>query len=92
MANSKQAVKRARQNITRNLRNGSQRSEMRSAVKKVVKLAETAGTAKDTLEKALHTSAVMLDKMAGKKVIHPNKAARLKSRLNKRVKKEVLKA
>ena len=86
MANSKQAVKRARQNVKRNLHKGSLRSEMRSAVKKVVKLAETK-TAKDVLEKAGRESAAMLDKMAGKKVIHPNKAARLKSRLNKRVKK-----
>ncbi len=86
MANSKQAIKRARQNVKRNLHNGSLRSEMRSSVKKVVKLAETK-PAKETLEKAYHESSIMLDKMAGKKVIHPNKAARLKSRLNKRVKK-----
>ncbi len=85
MANSKQAVKRARQNKVRALHNGSLRSEVRTAVKKVVKMAETG--VKDSLKTALHASIVMIDKMAGKKIIHPNKAARLKSRLNKRVKK-----
>ena len=88
MANSKQAEKRARQNTKRNLHNGSMRSEMRSSVKKVVKLAETKAT-KEVLDKAYHESSVLLDKMAGKNIIHPNKAARLKSRLNKRVKKTV---
>ncbi len=84
MANSPQAIKRARQNLKLALHNGSQRSEMRTSIKKVVKLVQ-AGV-KDQVKAAFDASKIMIDKMAGKGIIHPNKAARLKSRLNRRVK------
>jgi small subunit ribosomal protein S20 len=84
VANSPQAIKRARQNVKVALHNGSQRSEMRTSIKKVVKLSQSGEV--DQAKKALLESVVKVDKMAGKGIIHPNKAARLKSRLNRRVK------
>lgn len=84
MANSPQARKRARQAIKRRLNNLSQKSEMRTAIKKVLKTIEN-----KELDKlpAVHLEAVKkIDILAGRDLIHANKAARLKSRLNARVK------
>ncbi len=53
---------------------------MRTATKKVVK-AISAGD-KDAAASAYQSAAPMLDSMARKGIIHKNKAARLKSRLN----------
>ncbi len=72
MANSKSAEKRARQNKKRYELKHAQRSMMRTAVKRVEKAVET----KDKNKKDL----------ANKGVIHKNKAARLKSRLSKKIK------
>ena len=81
MANIKSAIKRAKQNAKRNILKSSQRSAVRTAVKSV----ENAVLKKD---KKIASEALLevLDRMAGKKVITLNKAARTKSRLNKRVK------
>jgi small subunit ribosomal protein S20 len=84
MANSKQALKRARQAVARRARNMSLRSAMRTSVKKV--RAAVVGADKAAAPTALVAAHSMLDKMAGGGVIHPNKAARLKSRLAKAVK------
>ena len=57
---------------------------MRTAMKKVI-IAIEKSDAKDAAE--LYQVAVpQIDKMAGKGLIHPNKAARHKSRLNKAIK------
>ena len=84
MANIKSAIKRARQNTKRNSLKGSQRSLTRTAVK-VVDSAIASGdkqVAKDAFKKAEK----VLDTMANKKVIHANKASRIKSHLNKKIK------
>ncbi len=84
MANSSSAKKRARQAEKRRQHNASLRSMARTAIKKVV----NAANAKD-LEKAqaAYTAAVpVIDRMADKGLIHKNKAARHKSRLNAKVK------
>ena len=83
MANSKQAKKRARQNETRRKQNASQRSMMRTRIKKVVNAAEAGDKAQ--ADEALKAAIPVIDSMADKDLIHKNKAARLKSRLNKRV-------
>lgn len=84
MANTAQAKKRARQAEDHRQRNAAQRSELRSAVKKVVK-ALVAGNKEQAV--AAYTAAVpVVDKMARKGQIHANKAARHKSRLNARIK------
>ncbi len=84
MANTKSAEKRARQTDQRRARNVAQRSEVRSAIKKVV----TAVSAGDQAQAnaALKAATPIIDSMARKGIIHPNKAARHKSRLAKRAK------
>ena len=83
MANSKSADKRARQNKSRYALKHAQRSIVRSAVKRIIKDVENKDkNLKDNLKLAQST----IDKIADKKVIHKNKAARLKSRLNRKVK------
>ena len=84
MANSPQARKRAKQNTVRQLLKHSQRSTVRTAIKKL----ETAITAGDqaAAQEAYKVSVSMIDKATVKGLHHKNRASRLKSRLNKRVK------
>jgi small subunit ribosomal protein S20 len=84
MANTAQARKRARQSETRRVHNTSQRSELRSAVKSVKKA--IASGDKAAAAKALQDAASTVDRIADKKIIHKNKAARHKSRLSKAIK------
>lgn len=85
MANIKSAKKRARQAVKRNERNSAQRSEMRTQVKALLKVVEKGDLAEANA--LLRKTASILDKAAKKGLIHKNKAARTKSRLNTRVKK-----
>ncbi len=80
MANHKSAEKRIRQTEARKLENRYHAKTMRNAVKK---LRNT--TAKSEAGEMLPKVASMLDKLAKKNVIHPNKAANLKSSLTKHV-------
>ncbi len=84
MANIKSAKKRAKQTIVRNARNASQRSMLRSSVKKVIKaiLENNAAEA----QSAFAVAQPILDRYASRGLIHKNKAARHKSRLNARIK------
>ncbi|MBB5210934.1 30S ribosomal protein S20 [Microbulbifer hydrolyticus] len=85
MANSPQAKKRARQNEKRRNHNASLRSMVRTYIKKVV-AAIDAGDAEKA--KTAYAEAVpVIDRMADKGIIHKNKAARHKSRLNDQIKK-----
>jgi small subunit ribosomal protein S20 len=83
LANSAQAKKRARQALVRREHNTAQRSAMRTSVKKVLKAIQAGD--KDAATAAYTTAVPMLDKMAGKGLIHKNKASRHKSRLNARI-------
>lgn len=83
MANTPQARKRAVQNEARRRHNHSMRSHMRTHVKKVIK-ALRAGDAQQARE-AYRTATPIVDRMAGKGLIHKNRAARYKSRLNTRI-------
>lgn len=84
MANTAQAAKRAKQAEVRRLRNASQRSDMRTAVKKVLAAINTGDKVEAT---SLFVAAQSkLDKMARKGIIEKNKAARSKSRINARIK------
>lgn len=83
MANSPQAIKRARQaEKSRQLKAG-QRSNMRTAIKKVI-TAIKAGE-RDNAMKAYEAAVPVIDSAAGKGLIHANKAARHKSRLNQHI-------
>ena len=84
MANSPSARKRARQAENRRQHNASLGSMVRTSIKKVVKAID----AKDIdAAKVAYTAAVpVIDRMADKGIIHKNKAARHKSRLNAQIK------
>ena len=84
MANSPQARKRARQNTVKRVRNHAQASSMRTVIKKFVK----AINAKDSeaAKSAYQQAASEIDKAAKKNLHTKNRAARLKSRLNNRLK------
>lgn len=84
MANSAQARKRARQAVKQNAHNASLRSQYRTAVKAVRK-AVAAGD-KAAANAAFIGAAKVIDSIADKKIVHKNKAARHKSRLNASIK------
>lgn len=80
VANTKQSKKRAKQAEKHRQHNASLRSMMRTYIKNVVK-AVTAGD-KANAEAAYKAAVPVIDRMADKGIIHKNKAARHKSRLN----------
>ena len=84
MANIKSAAKRARQAERRRQHNIALKTRMRTAIKKVVN-ALAKGDAKAAAEQ-YRDAVPQIDEMAGKGLVHPNKAARHKSRLNKAIK------
>lgn len=84
MANSPQARKRARQNTVRRLRNASQKSSMRTAIKKLLAAIEAGD--KEAAKAELSAANSKIDTATSKGLHHKNRAARLKSRLNNRVK------
>lgn len=84
MANTVQAKKRARQNEKHRQRNASKRSEMRTFLKRVVKAIGDGNRDQAAAEYRLATS--MVDRMVNSGLIHKNKAARHKSRLNAHIK------
>ncbi len=83
MARIQSAVKNIRKNRRRNAINTARRSQLRSQIKKLrslVALKDTAGARRE-LSKTLS----LLDRSAGKGIIHRNTAARHKSRLTRQV-------
>ncbi len=82
MANIQSQIKRNRQNEKRRLRNRNIRGSARTAVSQArAAFAKNAPETKEAILQAISE----LDKSAGKGVFHANKAARLKSRLMKRL-------
>ena len=84
MANSPQAKKRARQNEYQRRHNASLRSLVRTVIKKVYTAVQTGDPA--AARTAYDDAVPVIDRMADKGIIHKNKAARHKSRLNAQVK------
>ncbi|MDB4040302.1 30S ribosomal protein S20 [Methylophilaceae bacterium] len=84
MANTAQTKKRARQNDTQRIHNASLRSTLRTALKKITK-AILSGD-KKVAKKTFDENTPVIDRIADKKIIHKNKAARHKSRLNSALK------
>lgn len=80
MPNIKGSIKRMRQQEVRAARNRAQRSKMRTAIKRVM----TATDAEEA-QAAYRETVAILDRYASRRLIHPNKAARKKSQLAKRV-------
>ena len=84
MANTAQAKKRARQNDSQRAHNASLRSIFRTAIKKITKVID--GGDKKAAIKSYKENVSIIDRIADKKIIHKNKAARHKSRLNSAIK------
>ncbi|HEV8600913.1 MAG TPA: 30S ribosomal protein S20 [Gemmatimonadales bacterium] len=82
MPRTKSAKKQMRQAVGRTARNKSQRSALRTAVKKLRGLLDN----KEDGKVAFLEAEKQLDRAGRKGLIHPNTAARHKSRLAKRVK------
>ena len=82
MPSSKQAKKRVVTDERKRVANKIMRTNMRSAVKKVL-AAESADEAKTLLPEAMKR----IDKCAKKNIIHDNAAARTKSRLARSISK-----
>jgi len=85
VANSPQAIKRARQAEKARQHNMSLRSKMRTFIKKVQAEVEKGDLKK--AQEAFKTAVPVIDSMAIKGILHHNTAARYKSRLNARIKK-----
>ncbi|WP_127579775.1 30S ribosomal protein S20 [Paenibacillus koleovorans] len=81
MPNIKSAVKRVKTSEKRRLRNASQKSALRTAVKSFETAA--AGQNVETMKETLIVATKKLDKAVTKGLIHKNAAARKKSRLAK---------
>lgn len=80
MPNIKSAKKKARQDKKRTVRNQSYIASIKNAIKSLIKADK-----KD--EKGLKKTYALIDKAAKRKIIHKNKASRLKSRVSKLGKK-----
>ncbi len=85
MANTPQARKRVRQANKHREQNGSQRSTLRTFIKKV-RAAVSDGDHERALA-AFRAAEPVIDRYADKGLLHKNTAARYKSRLNRHVKK-----
>ena len=83
MANSAQARKRAKQAEAHRARNAGARSMMRTYIKRVYYAIEAGDKA--AAEAAYKAAVPIIDKTAGKGLIHANKAARHKSRMNNNI-------
>ena len=78
MANHKSALKRIRSNETKRQRNRFQHKTTRNAIRDFKALEK-----KKEAEKQFPLVVSMIDKLAKNYIIHDNKAANLKSKLNK---------
>ena len=80
MPQHKSAKKRMRQNEKRRERNQSHKSRVRSKIKKLESMGD-----KDAAQELLNDVKGELDRLASKNIIHKNKAANYKSKLEKHV-------
>jgi small subunit ribosomal protein S20 len=83
VANIKSAKKRAKQSEVRRMRNASQRSMLRSSIRKVLKAIDAKDKA--AAQAAYQAAEPVMDRYAHHGLIHKNKAARHKSRLSAKI-------
>ncbi len=76
MGNNKSSLKRIRQNFVKKIRNRYLNKSTKTAIKKLIKQKE-----KKYYPKVIS----MIDKLSKKKIIHVNKASRIKSKLYKKI-------
>jgi small subunit ribosomal protein S20 len=79
MPTTKSAKKRHRQSLQRRAKNRSTKSSIKTQIRKVREAVKAGDLAKAEAEARL--AAKKLDRAASKRIIHPNAAARTKSRL-----------
>jgi len=84
MPNTPSAKKRMRQDAARRIRNRSTKSVLRTQVRKIREA--IAAKELDKCQDEFKTLVKKLDKAASHNVIHPNRAARTKSRLSAAIK------
>ena len=89
MANTAQAKKRIRQNLKHYTHNKAMRSKMRTLIKNAVKLIQDGQL--EGAKTACHLAMQNIDRLTGKGLVHRNAGARLKSRLNTKLKNLALK-
>ena len=82
---TKSALKANRQNIKRREQNRQMRSKLRTALKSI--RASLDAKDLDGAKSALNKTVSLVDKMAGKGIIHRNTAGRYKARLSARLTK-----
>lgn len=82
MPNMIQTEKRQRQDVKKRLNNMSQVTSMRTAKKKFVAAVDSNA---DNTQELYRKAVKAIDKAAAKGLVHPNKAARDKSRLSKKL-------
>lgn len=92
MANHKSAIKAHEQSLRRRDRNNRMKSRMRRAIRaarSAIGAVEAAddGAAASAARASIRTTTALIDRLAGKGIIHRNAAARHKSRLEKRLQK-----
>ena len=85
MATHASALKAHRQSLVHRERNRKYRSQLRSTLKQI--RSEIAGKDQAAAKKQLNSAISLIDKMAGKGIIHRNTASRYKSRLSARLSK-----
>lgn len=85
MPNTKSAKKRLKQNETRRMENRAVKTAMRTQIRKVREAAEAGEF--DKAETEFRQATKQIDRAGAKNLIHPNKAARTKSRLSAMLKR-----
>lgn len=89
MANIKSAIKSIRSDVRKTMRNKPVRSSLKTYVKSAV--ANIGGGDQELSAESVRVAVSKLDKAAQKGIIHPNQAARRKSRLMAKYNKQFLK-
>jgi len=80
MPNIKSAKKRMKLSAQARLRNRAERTRIRSAIKRV-RAADSADAGQERLREAV----ALLDRAATRRLVHPNRVARIKSGLTRHV-------
>lgn len=80
MPNIKSAKKRMKLSAQARIRNRSERARIRTAIKRVRE-----ATAADVGEERLRDAVAILDRAATRRLVHPNRVARIKSGLTRHV-------
>ena len=83
MPNTNSAKKRLRQNVAQRIHNRAIKSEIKTQFRNLRAIL-TAGNVEET-ENLFRVMAQKLDRAAARNIIHPNRAGRIKSRFQRRI-------